>query len=186
MTAARLLYCLLFLVTALGCESTPDMPPDGSGGVPTIEFQNFTPASWSLSTSGGRAQLSMTDTTGTTACGLSVDQQRSLGAAGVQIILHLPDAVTDPCPAGNYTMKECATSLGTTALVPAGCAFYRKWDTQGKTIGIASALTGGVTIVGNTNSCSLQVRLGFRSTGSSFGETLSLTNGASAQPWCGE
>jgi hypothetical protein len=186
MVAARTLRVLVLLVAAASCKSSTGDDAEIDAGDPLIMFEDFTPASWSLSVTGDRAQLSMTDApTGATACGLSVDHQRTLGAAGVQIILHLPDPVTGPCPSGNYTMKECPTALGTAAYVPAGCVFYRKWDAQGKLVGIASTLTGNITVVGSATSCTFQVRLGFRSTGSSFGETLNLTDGASAQPWCG-
>jgi hypothetical protein len=185
MLANRMLCALVLLVAGGGCGSSmggDDAPADA--GDPIIMYQPFTSATWSLATAGGRAQLSVSDGTGATACGLATDQHHSPGAAGVQLILHLPDMVTDPCPSGNYTMKKnCAASLGTEAYVPAGCAFYRKWDAQGKLVGIAASLDGGITVVGNTNSCTLRVLISFL--GTNYGETLTLTNGVGAQPWCG-
>lgn len=146
-------------------------------------FQPFTSTTWSLAMMGGAAQLSITDGSGAVACTLSVDQQHTLGAAGVQIIVQLAGTVTDPCPVGQYPVTPRCASPGSAAYVPAGCAFYRQWDARGNTIGITAAINGEISIFGGTTSCTVRANVGFL--GGSFAEMLTLTNGAGAQPWCG-
>lgn len=155
--------------------------PDGE---PIVVFQPFTSTTWSLAMAGGAAQLSITDGAGAAACALPVDHQNSLGAAGVQIILQLPGTVTGTCPAGTYTLlQRCAATLGAAPYVPAGCAFYRQWDARGQSIGIAAAINGEITIVGDATACSIRANVGFL--GGSFAETFTLRDNAGAQPWCG-
>lgn len=185
MGADRTLRVLVLVVAAAGCKASSSETDGGvPDGEPIVMFQPFTSTTWSLAMAGGAAQLSITDGSGAAACALSVDQHHTLGAAGVQIILQLPDMVTAPCPTNHYTiMQHCSASLGSAAYVPAGCAFYRQWDAQGKTIGIAAAINGEITFVGDTTSCSIRANVGFL--GASFAETITLANGAGAQPWCG-
>jgi hypothetical protein len=181
----RTLRVLVLVAVAAGCKAssseTDGAVPDGE---PIIMFQPFTSTTWSLAVNSGAAQLSITDGSGPAACALSADHQHSLGAAGVQLILQLPGTVTGPCPSGHYDVTpRCPASLGNAAYVPAGCAFYRQWDAQGKEVGIAVAINGTITFVGDATSCSIQASIGFL--GGSFAETFTLRNGAGAQPWCG-
>lgn len=183
MTAERTLRVLVLLVATEGCIPSGNSASDAtSDAEPIIMFQPFTSMTWSLSLTSGAAQLSITDGGGAAACALSVDHQRSLGAAGVQLILHLPGTVTGPCPVDHFTLTKCAATLGSDAYVPAGCAFYRQWNAQGTSLGIAAAINGEITFTGDANSCSIRANVGFL--GGSFSETFTLMNGATAQPWC--
>jgi hypothetical protein len=167
-----------------GCSSSTSEddapPPDGT---PAISYVPFTSMTWSLATMSGTSQLSISDQPGAAACALGSDQHHSLGAAGVQIILHLPDPTTETCPQGNYTLMKCAAQLGTDAYVPAGCAFYRQFDAQGNVLGIAPGIDGVVSIAGTASSCAIRATVGF--VGASFTEMFALANGDAAQPWCG-
>src|SRR5882762_3647826 len=133
----RALGALAFVMMVSGCGSSGSSDDTAvDAGPPQIAYERFTSVTWSLATAGGRAQLSISDTPGTAACALSTDQHNSLGAAGVQIILQLPSTVTEICPQGKYQLEKCPADLGTAAFVPAGCAFYRKFDAQGNIVGI--------------------------------------------------
>jgi len=101
-----------------------------------------------LATANGTSQIAISDVTGSKACALSTDQHNGLGAAGGEILIHLPDPSDDTCPAGNYTLLKCPNKIGTAAFVPAGCGFYRKFDATGAAIGTTASLTGVVKISG--------------------------------------
>lgn len=172
----------ILALLVVGCSD-----PGGGGSNPDatvpIMYQALNAATFSMSMKSGAAQISLTDGTGTAACQLSVDHTRSLGTAGAQIILRLPDPVTDTCPVGTYGLRmKCDLSLGSEAFVPAGCAFYRRWDASGTALGIASALNGSVMIGGSALSCTVRVSIGFL--GDTYTDTFNLTNGTGQQPWC--
>jgi hypothetical protein len=185
MIAERTLPVLALLVAVQGCMPS-DTPAADASANPTIMFQPFTSKTWSLSIMNGEAQLSITDGGGPAACALSEDQRRSLGTAGVQIIAHLPGMVTETCPAGHggFTLTECAAPLGSSAYVPAGCAFYRQWDAQGASVGVAVAINGVISFSGDATSCYIIANIGFL--GADFNEQFTLMNGPTAQPWCRE
>ncbi len=169
------------LATSLGCWSSEDM--DAPDAPPALAFQPFTSTTWSLQVTGTAAQLSITDGAGAAACALAQDHQNGLGVAGSQLIVHLPNVGSGACPAGNYTLRSnCASSPGTAAFVTEGCAYYRRWDAQGISLGIIPARNGNITIGGSATSCSINANFGF--VGGSFSETFSLNNGTT-QPWCG-
>jgi hypothetical protein len=109
-------------------------------------------------------------------------RRHGLGVAGVQIIMRLPGTVTETCPQGKYTITKCAASMGSEAFVPEGCAFYRRWDAQGMSLGIAAALNGEITISGTTTECFIRANVGFL--GLAFAETYALLSYTGAQPWC--
>ena len=186
MRGARTLGVVVVFVAAAGCDSSMSSGADAAGpdGEPVIMFQPFTSTTWSLAVMGGAAQISITDGSGAAACALSTDQHNGLGAAGVQLIMQLPGTATDPCPSGHYDVTpRCPATLGSAAYAPAGCAFYRQWDAQGKEVGIAVAINGTITFVGDPTSCSIQASIGFLC--GSFAETFTLRNGTGMQPWCG-
>ncbi|HEX2692002.1 MAG TPA: hypothetical protein VHN14_35580 [Kofleriaceae bacterium] len=179
-----MLGVLVVLVAAEGCMPSGAAAMDATDAVPTIMFQPFTSMTWSLSMTGGAAQLSITDGGGTAACALSEDQRRSLGTAGVQIIAHLSGTVTDTCPSGHFPLSKCATALGTDPYAPAGCAFYRQWNAQGTPVGTTAAINGEISFTGDATSCTIIANVGFL--GGSFSERFTLMNGAGVQPWCRE
>lgn len=185
MIAERTLRVLVLLVAAEGCTPSGSSASDATSDAdPIIMFQPFTSKTWSLSMVGGVAQLSITDGGGAAACALAEDQRRSLGTAGVQIIVHLSGTVIDKCPVDHFPIAKCAAALGSDAYVPAGCAFYRQWDAQGTSLGIAAAINGEISFAGDANSCTFIANVGFL--GGSFAERFTLVNGAAAQPWCRE
>ena len=170
----------LFVVLGACTDTEGTDQPDAA---PAIEYETFTPTTWSLANTGGQYQLSVTDGTGTAACALSSNHQNALGAAGAQLILQLSDASGVPCPVGMYPMRmNCPASLGAGAAVPESCAYYRRWDAQGALLGLMVALNGEITVTGTASSCSIRANVGFR--GGSFAHTVTLTDGQAAQPWC--
>jgi hypothetical protein len=174
---------LVLLSLVVGCPApTTSEPPGPDAGV--LSFEQFTSKTWSLSVSGGVAQLSITDAGGPPACALASDQKRGLPAAGVQIIVALPGTLTEACPGlvGGYEIMKCPLSLGTATTVPQGCAFYRRWDASGAGLGVLGALNGIITISGTATTCTIRANVGFL--GANFSETFSLTGGTGAQPWC--
>jgi hypothetical protein len=193
MIAERTLLVLFLIAAAGGCPAPAGSGNDGGvdaldGGAdatPMITYDPFTSKTWSLSTTGGAAQLSITDGGGPAACALSTDHAHSLGVAGVQIILQLPGTVTGTCPVGDFSLNmHCASALGSGAYVPAGCAYYRKFDAQGTPIGFAVAIQGLISIVGDATSCMIRASITF--VGNSFVENFVLMNGDGVQPWCRE
>jgi hypothetical protein len=195
----RRVWCALGVVgAAAGCSTTKDPGAAHDAGIdathdaaidspPAVAFEGLTPHEWSLASANGQWQITLADVGGASACALSTDQHNGLGAAGGEIIIHLPvadDSSTpaSPCPANNYTLHKCPNDVGTAAFVPAGCGFYRKFDANGAVIGTTPSLTGTVKIAGTATSCTLRVDVGFL--GQSFSQQASLTNGATAQPWC--
>lgn len=181
---AQRLGVLVLLVTAGACDSSSSDPPADAApdGQPIIMAERFPSSTWSLSIKDGAAQLSITDGTGAAACALSEDHRRGLGGAGRQIIIGLPGTITGPCPVGGYSLTSCPASLGTGTYVPPGCAFYRRWDANGTSLGIAAAINGEITFTGTGTSCSIRGNVGF--VGTSFAETFTLSGGTGAQPWC--
>lgn len=177
---------VLVLLAAAGCGSSSSSPPVDAAGEPIIAYEDVASATWSLSITGGMAQLSITDGAGADACALAADQHHALRSAR-QIVLQLPGTVTGPCPPGpDYTLTpNCPATLGAAAYVPAGCAFFRKWDAQGNSLGIAVARDAVIKIGGggNATSCTIQANIGFF--GGSFKGMVELRDGATAQPWCG-
>jgi hypothetical protein len=187
MTDERTLLVLVLIAGASGCPASSGGGTDpGVDATPMITYEPFVSKTWSLSMTGGAAQLSITDGGGAAACALSTDYRQSLGAAGVQIILQLPGTVTGTCPVGEFPMNtQCATALGSGAYVPAGCAYYRKFDAQGTPIGFAVAVKGStITFIGNETSCMIRASITF--VGNSFIENFVLMNGTGMQPWCRE
>ena len=187
MTAERTLLVLVLIAGASGCPASSGGGTDpGVDATPMITYEPFVSKTWSLSMTGSAAQLSITDGGGAAACALSTDHRQSLGAAGVQVILQLSGTVTGTCPVGEYPMNsQCPTALGSGAYVPAGCAYYRKFDAQGTPIGFAVAVKGStITFIGNETSCMIRASITF--VGNSFIENFVLMNGTGMQPWCRE
>jgi len=183
MIAERTLRVLVLLVAAAGCTPQDGGTDPDANVTPIIMYDPLTSMTWSMSMMGGAAQISITTGTGAAACALAVDQRNGLGAAGGQIILRLPETVTDTCPVGSHTIRSnCAATLGSEAYVAAGCAFYRRWDAQGVPLGITVALNGVITVAGTAASCTINAGVGFL--GAAFSEMVSLTNGTGVQPWC--
>jgi len=161
----------------LGDASDPNTPP-------TIDYQPFTTRTRSFGLAGDVHQLSLTDAVGPVACGLAKDFNNKLGTAGHQILMNVTHAVGTPCPTGTYSMKSgCSTNFQFNLYaVPENCAYYRRFDTQARELGIVAASAGAVTITGNESACTFTVNLSFA--GQAYSDTFTLTNGLVADPWC--
>ncbi|HET7502774.1 MAG TPA: hypothetical protein VFK02_17250 [Kofleriaceae bacterium] len=181
--------CVSVLIAAAGCSSST-----GGGGtdpgvdaIPSISYERFSSHTWSVSQVGGAMQLSISDltydATHPAPCAASEDASRDLGATGVQIILQIPGTVSGTCPVNNYTLStHCSPQLGSGAYVPAGCAYYRKFDAQGTIVGMATAIAGEIDLSGSASACTIKANVGF--VGATFNEQITLTNGDGVQPWC--
>jgi hypothetical protein len=165
-----------------GDDTTGGADPDAPGA-PTIDYQAFTTRTRSFGLAGDVHQLSLTDATGPVACGLSKDHNNKLGTAGHQILIHVTPAVGTPCPTGTYSIRSnCSTDFGFTSAVPMGCAYYRRFDSQARELGILAASAGAVQISGTEASCTITTNLSFA--GQAYNDTVTLTNGLTADPWC--
>jgi hypothetical protein len=161
--------------------------PDGPSGdaPPTIDFQPFTTRTRSFGLAGDVHQLALTDTTGPIACGLSKDYHNGLGTAGAVILINVTPAQGTPCTTGTYSIRSnCSTDFGSgnPYAVPDGCAYYRRYNAQAQMLGILAASAGSVQITGNESSCTFTTNLSFA--GQAYSDTVTLTNGLTAQPWC--
>lgn len=159
--------------------------PDGPGTTPpTIDYQPFTTRTRSFGLAGSDHQLSLTDAVGPVACGLSQNFNNKLGTAGHQILINVTPAVGVPCPTGTHAIRSnCSTDFSFNLdAVPERCAYYRRFDTQARELGIVAASAGAVTITGNESACTFTVSLSFM--GQAYSDTFTLTNGLTAQPWC--
>jgi len=168
-----------------GGDDSPSLPDAPSGMKPTIDYQPFTTRTRSFGLAGDVHQLSLTDATGAVACGLSLDHHNKLGTTGHQILIHVTHAVGVPCPTGTYAIRSgCSTDFefGHPYAVPEKCAYYRRFDATAKELGIVAASAGAVQISGNEASCTLTVNLSFA--GQAYSDTVTLTNGLVADPWC--
>jgi len=147
-------------------------------------YEPFAATTWSLAVVGDRHQLSVTSGTGAAACALATDHRNALGAAGHQMILNFGAATAGvACPQGSYELlMTCPNVLGSDASVTADCAYFRKWDAQGISLGTAASISGIISVAGSEGSCTIRANVGF--VGGSFANMATLTNGTGAQPWC--
>jgi hypothetical protein len=156
--------------------------PDAGGK--TIPYQPFTTHTRSLNKQDGY-QISTTDLIGPIACGLATDQSAGLGTSGSQVILAFTDLDFQNCPVGTYAIRsgcEIPTMGGFTMFVPDACAYFRKYDQQGKLLGTAVATAGAIGVSGTESNCQIQVNLSFA--GQTHSDTFTLTNWPMSWPWC--
>jgi hypothetical protein len=168
-----------------GGDDSPVLPDGDTNNPPTIDYQSFTTRTRSFGLAGDVHQLALTDTTGPIACGLSTDYHNGLGTAGHVILINVTHAQGTPCTTGTYSVHAgCETGFGqlNPYAVPEGCAYYRRYDAQAKMLGIVAASAGSVQITGNESSCTITTNLSFG--GQAYTDTVTLTNGLTAQPWC--
>jgi hypothetical protein len=159
----------------------PDAP---GGGGQVIPYQPFTARTRSVSMH-SEHQISTTDLIGPIACGLPEDQSAGLGTSGSQIILSIRDSNFRNCPVGTYPIRSGCTIPTMGAFqnqVPEGCAYFRKYDQQGRLLGTAIATAGAIGVSGSESSCTFQVNLSFA--GQTHADTFTLTNWPMSWPWC--
>ncbi|CAN5741925.1 hypothetical protein BH11MYX3_BH11MYX3_05700 [soil metagenome] len=154
----------------------PDAP-----GTPTVQFQPFTVRTRSLGANSSPRLFTLTDTTGAIACGTANDWEAGLGTQGSEIVVALDSFISGVCPTGTHSMHSNCTVPQFGGPIP-NCAYYRRYDQQGKEIGVLPATAGAVNVSGNESSCVLTVNLSFN--GQAFTDAVTLTNGLVANPWC--
>ncbi|MBA3463655.1 MAG: hypothetical protein H0T46_27100 [Deltaproteobacteria bacterium] len=155
--------------------------PDGSMP-PSIQYMNFTGRTRSLGTSSTRL-YSVTDTQGAIACGVANDFEAALGTQGSQVIIALDSFMGGVCPTGTHSIQPAANCpVPMFGNVRDKCAYYRRYDQQARLIGTLPASAGAVTFTGDEQSCTVTVNLSF--SGQAFTDTVTLTNGLVANPWC--
>jgi hypothetical protein len=87
------------------------------------------------------------------------------------------------CPEGTHAIQGGANCpIPMFGNVRDKCAYYRRYDQQAQLIGTLAATAGAVTFTGDDQSCTVTVNLSF--SGQAFTDTVTLTNGLVANPWC--
>ncbi|MBL0218406.1 MAG: hypothetical protein IPQ07_31555 [Myxococcales bacterium] len=172
---------ILLVLGACGGGSSDD-----AGGnvdaptAPAIQYQSFTVRTRSLGTNSSPRLFTLTDTTGAIACGTANDFRAGLGTQGSEIIIGLDGFLGGVCPTGVHSIhSDCEIP---TFLPNSNCAYYRRYGQQGQELGIIPATAGAVNITGNETSCVITVNLSF--SGQAFTDSVTLTNGLVANPWC--
>lgn len=180
------LVLALAVVTACGGSGGDEDPggTDAPAGGTIIPYQPFTARTRSV-TKNSYHQISTTDLIGPIACGLPEDQSAGLGTSGSQIILTISDDNFQNCPVGTYPIRSGCTLPEQGAFqnfVPAGCAYFRKYDQQGKLLGSAIATAGAIGVTGTESACTFDVTLSFA--GQTHHDTFTLTSWPMSWPWC--
>lgn len=132
-----------------------------------------------------RFQLATTDLIGPIACGLATDAAAGTGTIGSEIILNFLDPNFQNCPVGTYAMRSDCKNIINGAdnrEVPEGCAYFRKYDQQGRLIGYAIATAGAVGVTGSEAACRFEVTLSFA--GQTHHDVFTLTDYNFSWPWC--
>jgi len=156
--------------------------PGGGGAI--IPYQPFTAKTRSMHKNQDY-QISTTDLIGPIACGLATNQSAGLGTAGSEIILNLSDPNFQNCPVGTYAIRsgcELPSNDGFSTQVPFGCAYFRKFDQQGKLLGTAIATAGAIGVTGSESNCQIDVTLSFA--GQTHHDAFTLTSWPMSWPWC--
>ncbi len=156
----------------------PDAPVSSN-----LQYQPFTVRTRSLGTNSSPRLFTLTDTTGAIACGTANDWQAGLGTMGSEILIGL-DSFLDGgvCPTGTHSIHSNCTVPSDFNGARANCAYYRRYNQQGQELGILPATAGAVSFSGNESSCVITVNLSFN--GQAFTDSVTLTNGLVANPWC--
>jgi len=172
---------LLVAALACGCTNTEE-PAGGADASVPIAYEIFPATTWSVSHQRNTTQLSISDLTTGAACSASTNHDVQLAAPGSQVILNIDTGTAGPCAAGTFDVRtDCPASLGSDAFVPKGCAYYRRWDANGKLEGTLVARNGSIQIAGTASSCVIRANIGFL--GQSLNESLTF-DFTGAQPWC--
>jgi hypothetical protein len=162
-----------------GNSCTGTDAPTGGG---SVHFEAFSPKTRSVGDAIGSYQLAISDGTGGTACGLSSDKANTLGTQGHEILATLTSSGAS-CQVGTYSFgSDCPADPGAEPAVPYHCAYYRPFDSTGKSMGFVAATAGSVTISGDYTACTFTVNLSFA--GTQFNDTFTLYNGTGTMPWC--
>ena len=156
--------------------------PDGS--MPqSIQYMSFQGRTRSLGSTSSVRLYSVTDTTGAIACGVANDYEAGLGTQGSQVVIALDTFLGGVCPTGTHSIQTAANCpIPTFGGPPPKCAYYRRYDQQAQLLGTIPASAGAVTFTGDEDSCTVTVNLSF--SGQAFTDTVTLTNGLVANPWC--
>ncbi len=182
----QLVLGLVVFAAACGGSGGDDMPQtaDAPAGGGTIPYSTFATKTRSINKQ-SNYQISTTDLIGPIACGLATNSSAGTGTTGNQIILAFSDLNFQNCPVGTYAIRsgcEIPSSNGFDMVVPDGCAYFRKYDQQGKLLGTAIATAGAIGVSGTESSCTFQLTLSFA--GQTHADTFTLTNWPMAWPWC--
>lgn len=155
-----------------------------AAAVSNVQFQSFVPKTRSVGTANGAYQLAISDGMGGTACGLSTDKANSLGVAGHEIIADLTyNSGGYSCDPGTYSFHSDCGAPGADPAVASGCAYYRPFDSTGRSMGFLPATAGSVTVSGDYTNCIFDVNLSFSGMQWNDHFTLTSVNGGE-NPWC--
>ncbi|TNE46176.1 MAG: hypothetical protein EP343_24795 [Deltaproteobacteria bacterium] len=106
---------------------------------------------------------SLIDTKGLTACGLAQSGSATPGGEARQIYFTLGLNTTAACASGTYTLvnMECGSNPENAARQGKACAWFRKWDAQGKQVGLEKATGGAIALRDVGASCNVTVEFSF-------------------------
>ena len=163
---------------ATGVSDVADAP--GEGDEEVGEFEPFTAHSWSYTDDDGPIDLSITDTSDLTACGLASDFDASPGGAARQIAARFDNPNYQSCPDGIHTIGDCEGSspdeLGR------DCARFRQWNDDGDVVVDVLATAGALRLTDQGDRCRFELELTFP--GGERYEDAFVIEPSGSPPWC--
>lgn len=127
-------------------------------------YEKFTPLTASYLSRGAafsEMRISLIDKKGTIACGLANGPFNVPGTASHQIYINVQYQDRKVCPTATLSISGSGCGEEPKGLGDGNCAWYRKWDAQGKLVGLAKATAGAVEVKPFGSACSFTVELVF-------------------------
>lgn len=181
----------MWILMVSGCFLIPngkrsdgaDVDRDDSGdafyGV-TGDFAAFEPGTISVDGSDSPLGVSLTTSTGQTACSLGSDLYAPPVGAAQQIVMTVRNLEYQDCPDGLYPLDACDHD-NQDVLGGDTCARYREWDETGREVVSRNATAGSIRIIDEGPNCAFQLELQFPT--GVFTESWSMPTD-DPLPWC--
>lgn len=142
--------CLDSTCVATGDDRNPGAPDGGSGGGPLYgTVESLAPQSTGFAADNYESLVGATNAAGPLGCALVGDLAAAPGGAGAAVYAKIYSEGGDRrCLEGTFAIKndpaECTPSFS--EQLRAGCALYRRWDTNGTQVANQLAIGGYVTV----------------------------------------